>query len=169
GAGDDALIAHLEPALRGKLATETGVGSFRFTHALVWADLRDGLSQTRRSKLHRRVAEALEALHADGLDQVAADLAYHWSEAGPAAKAKSIHYARRAAEIALTRAAPEEAGHWFRRARELLDGADATLDAELACRTGQAEEMMGTPGWQETLIEAARAAEAIGDVELMAD
>lgn len=170
GTPEDDLVDSLEPALTAHLVVEVDVGRFRFAHALVRSTLHGEASTTRRARLHRSVAQALESINADRIDSVAADLAYHWGEAGPAtAHEQAIAYARRAAELAYQRVAPEESARWYRHARELLDGANAHLDAELACRAAQADAMAGVAGWQESLLDAARAAEAVGDVELMVE
>jgi hypothetical protein len=170
GEDEDRLIDALEPALRAHLITETGVDCYRFTHALVRSTLHAELSTSRRARVHRSVAQALEALNERDLDWVATDLAYHWGEAGPAtAHEQAITCARRAAGLAYQRVAPEEAARWYRQAWELLDGADPALGAELLWHIGHADAMAGAPGSQHTVLEAARAAEALGNVALMAD
>jgi class 3 adenylate cyclase len=169
-AAEDDLINALDPALDANLVAETGVGHYRFSHALVRSTLHEELSTTRRARLHRSVAQSVEALRASDLDAVATDLAYHWGEAGPAtANDHAIAYARRAGELAEARLAPEEAARWYRQAREQLDGHDKELDAQLAVRIGLAEALAGADGWQGTLVGAARAAEAVGNVALMAE
>ena len=169
GMAEEELIDCLEAALSAHLLVETGVGRYRFSHALVRSTLHGELSTTRRARLHRVVAETLEALYAADLDAIAPELAYHWAEAGPAtAHEHAITYARRVAELAWSRPAPEEAARWYGKARELLDGADPALDAEMAARQGHAEMLAGIPGWQQRLREAARAAEQLGDPRLMA-
>ena len=50
----------------------------RFTHEVAYgSQLRD-----RRKSLHTAVARAIEAAHADDLDEHAGLIAYHWREAG---------------------------------------------------------------------------------------
>ncbi len=50
----------------------------RFTHEVAYgSQLRD-----RRKSRHTAVARAIEAAHADGLDEQAGLIAYHWKEAG---------------------------------------------------------------------------------------
>jgi class 3 adenylate cyclase len=170
GEDEDVLINALERARRANLILETGVDRYRFRHALVRSSLQAELSRSRRARVHRAVAEALELLNKHDLDRVATDLAYHWGQAGPAtAHEQAVTYARRAGQLAYERAAPEEAARWYRQARELLDGADPALDAELLWHIGQADAMARASGWQDTLLEAARAAERLGNVALMAD
>ena len=170
GRSDDDLIDALDPALDAHLITETGVGRYRFSHALARQTLHAELSTTRRARLHRSVAQSLESLYEHDLDAVTTELAYHWTEAGPAtAQDQAMAYARRAGELAERRVAPEEAARWYGQARELLDGADPRIDAELATRIAQAMALGGLAGWKEAVHEAARAAEAVGDPALMAE
>lgn len=170
GHTEDELIDALDPAVAARLITEAGIDRYRFAHALVRQTLHAELSTSRRARLHRSVAQALEAIHAADLDEMAAELAYHWCEAGPAtAHEQAISYARRAGETAERRLAPEDAARWFIQARELLDGSDPRLDAELATRAAQAMTLGQLAGWREAVHEAARAAETLGDAALMAE
>ena len=61
---EDDLLDGLETALKASVLVESAdrVGRFRFAHALINRALYDGLGATRRGRLHRRVAEALEQL-----------------------------------------------------------------------------------------------------------
>ncbi len=165
----DDLLDAIEPAIDAHLVLETGVGRYQFAHALVRSTLHAELSTTRRARLHLAVAEALEKLHGADLDPVMSDLAYHWGEVGTATVDNvALHYARRAAELAMDRAAPDEAARWFRVAHERLDGTDPTMDAELLCQQGTAEAYAGQEQWRRTLLDAARAAERLGNTTLMA-
>ncbi|HEV2370015.1 MAG TPA: hypothetical protein VGR90_09055, partial [Acidimicrobiales bacterium] len=170
GQDEDELIDALEPALAAHLVTEAGVDHYRFAHALVRQTLHAELSTSRRARVHRSVAQTLETMHAHDLDAVTTELAYHWGEAGPAtAHEQAIAYAQRAAELASARVAPEEAARWYEQARDLLDGTDPVLDAELACRWAQARALAGVAGWRDAMLEAALAAEEIGDIALTAE
>src|SRR5207248_3339724 len=78
----------LEEAIGARLVMETTGGRYRFAHALVRDTVYDGLSPLRRVALHRRVAEAIEAIHANRLDDYLPALAHHWGRASaPAAHA----------------------------------------------------------------------------------
>jgi len=169
GSTSDDVLDAVEPALAAHLVLEIGIGNYQFAHALVRSTLHGELSTTRRARLHHAVAQALETLHADDLDSVTSDLAYHWGEAGAPNNAAAFTFAKRAAELAMERVAPDEAVRWYRIARERLDGADPALNAELLCRLGQSEALAGEVDWQSTLLDAARAAEAIGATALMAE
>jgi class 3 adenylate cyclase/tetratricopeptide (TPR) repeat protein len=171
GNDEDAVLGQLEPALHAHLVVETGVGTYRFAHALVRSTLHQELSSTRRSRMHRRVANTLEARSRDDLTiETASALAYHWSEANAAgAPEEALVYSQRAAELATAAAAPAEAAHWYRHSLELLDGeGDRRLTAELMAALGEAERLAGVAGSRETLLQAAVLAEELGDIELMA-
>jgi class 3 adenylate cyclase len=167
---EDDLIDALGSALGAHLVAETGVGRYRFAHALVRSTLHEELSTTRRARLHRSVAEAIASRSGADLDAVVPDLAYHWAEAGPAVAAEqAITYASRAGELAMVRVAPEEAARWYGQARDLLGDTDPVRDAELACRQAVALSVSGDPAWHDSLMAAARASLALGDVGQMAD
>ena len=115
------------------------VGRFRFTHALINHALYDALGATRRGRLHRRVAEALEQLCseekgerlvAELLEETvgsaggsAAVLAYHWREAGDSERA--VDYLLRAGEEAAGRSAEAETVGLYNQALELIPEGDA--------------------------------------------
>ncbi|NKZ05007.1 AAA family ATPase, partial [Actinomadura latina] len=98
-AGDDeTVIDAVEAGLGSGLVTEPAPGRMRFAHALVRDTLYAGLSRARRTRLHGRVAAALER-HTPG--EVAA-IAHHYLESG-ADPDRAVRYARRAAEAAEAR------------------------------------------------------------------
>jgi len=72
---DGEALDALDEATAAGLLTERGHGDYAFTHALVRDAIYDGLSSTRRARLHRAVGEAME-----GHAPVEA-LAYHFAEA----------------------------------------------------------------------------------------
>lgn len=77
---EDVLDA-LDSAAAANLVIEIGVDRHRFAHALVRETLHEELSSSRRARQHRKVADALEARHADDIDEVVTELATHWAEA----------------------------------------------------------------------------------------
>jgi class 3 adenylate cyclase len=90
---EEQLLDLLEAAVRQQvLVEETGVvGRFRFSHPLIRETIYEEISQTRRGLLHRRLAEALEGLHASRLSDYAGALAYHYRAAGDPEKAYGYH------------------------------------------------------------------------------
>lgn len=97
----------------------TRAGGFELTHALYQSVLRDGVSPARRRQLHQRIAERLEAAHAGRRDEVAAELALHFEEAGDIARA--VPYLEETARRAVSRGANREATAILTRALEMLD------------------------------------------------
>ena len=83
---EDAVDEVIEESVGAHVIAEVpGVyGRCSFTHALIRQTLYDGLTATRRARLHLRVAEALEELEADSPEPPLAELAYHFSLAPPA-------------------------------------------------------------------------------------
>ena len=131
GADADTLLDAIDEALTAGLLEEAGEGArLRFTHALVRQTLYDELSGVRRARLHRRVGEALEAVHAANTDGYVVPLARHFGEAGMGGDVdKAAGYALRAGQQASQRLAFEEAIDHFEGALQLLE-LDAALHRE---------------------------------------
>jgi tetratricopeptide (TPR) repeat protein len=113
---EDVLIDALEAAERAQLISEArraGRESFIFAHALIPTTLRDSLSGLRRHRLHRRAAEAIEAIRPDDFEA----LAYHYGEAGNEECAR--FYIIQAADRARRLYANEEAIHFYSEALAL--------------------------------------------------
>ncbi len=106
GRGEEETLDALDVLLNAAVLVERE-GRYRFAHPLVASIVRDDLSIARRSFLHRRAAESLEAVYAGRLAQVAGQLSRHYAEAGRPDQA--AYYAEMAAERALELTAPAEA------------------------------------------------------------
>ena len=103
------LLDLLDEAVAASLLSEGSerVGRFTFTHALVEHTLYEDLGRARRTRLHKRVAEALEEQCGDEPGERLGELAGHWAAAVVSTDtAKALYYARRAAERALEQARP---------------------------------------------------------------
>jgi class 3 adenylate cyclase len=172
--GEDDLLEILERAVEASLLQESGqvVGHFSFAHALVNHTLYQGLSATRRARLHRRTAEALEDLCEGKPGERVGELAHHWSRAtAPAEGGKVLEYCRRAGERALVDLAPGEARLWFAQGLELLEQQPRPQMAdrcELLIGLGDAQRQVGDAAFRETLLEAGRLAGELGDGERLA-
>ena len=165
---EDRALDMLDPAIEAALVVEVEgiVGRFSFAHALTQHTLYDDLGATRRARLHRRVATALEEECGDAPQDRAGELARHFLAATKTADvAKAITYCLMAAQQALEQQAPADALEWSSRAIELLGpGAhDPAVRCDLLVAMGTAERQLGNPSHRETLLEAAAAAEALGD------
>jgi class 3 adenylate cyclase/tetratricopeptide (TPR) repeat protein len=163
------LLDLLEAAVSASLLNGDHAGRFTFTHALVEHTLYDDLGRTRRALLHRQIAQALEEQCGEEPGERLGELAGHWA-AGVVSSdiAKALHYARRAAEHALARLAPDEAVRWYRRALGLYEQAadgECTERCDLSLGLGEAERQAGDPAYRQTLLEAAELAQQLGDAD----
>ena len=168
---EDRLLDLLEEAVAALLLQEnrSRAGRFTFTHGLVEHTLYEDLSATRRARLHKRVAEALEEQCGDEPGERLGELAGHWAAAVVSSDtAKAMHYAQRAAERALHQLAPDEAARWYRQALELYDqapGGDRSTRCDLLIGLGEAQRQVGIPEHRQTLLDAAGLAREIGDTD----
>jgi class 3 adenylate cyclase len=164
GLEEDAVLDGLEEARAARLLAEVPeTNRNRFSHALVRATLYDELTTARRMTLHRRVGEALEALHAGHLDDYLPSLAHHYRAAGDAPRA--VAYATQAGYRALTQLAHDEAVTFFSQA---LDLAEDTQRLELLLGLGDAQRRAGEAAHRETLLAAAHLALQRDDAESLA-
>lgn len=113
---------------------------YDFSHAIIRHALYEGRSRSRRARLHRQVAEALERVHGVRATEHAAELAaqYHASAALPGAEA-GIKYAIIASEQARASFARAEAVAALRVGTDLATGADAATRADVLSRLAVAE------------------------------
>lgn len=165
---DDALDL-LDDAVAAALVHNVGPDSYTFAHALVEHTLYDELSSSRRSRAHRRVAEALERRLGDDPGDRIGELAHHWAAATvPEDLSKVVGYARRAGDRALEQLAPDEALRWYRQALDTRDArADDPTRLALLIGLGTAQRQTGDPAHRQILLDVAHAAQGIGDADLL--
>ncbi|MEX0663628.1 MAG: AAA family ATPase [Acidimicrobiia bacterium] len=167
---EDALLELVDEAVEARLVREVGVGRYQFSHALVRSALYDEVRPTRLARLHHKIGEAIEGVHANRIDRHLGELAHHYSRAASTDPTKALEYCRRAAEHALDQRAPDEAVTYYEQARELLDDVeidDPTLQCEILSGLGVAQRRAGVSGYREVLLEAGRVAERAGEVDLL--
>jgi DNA-binding winged helix-turn-helix (wHTH) protein/tetratricopeptide (TPR) repeat protein len=150
---------------------------YRFTHALIREALYDDLGVRQRARLHRQVAETLEAMHGLASESSIAEIAFHLTEAATSTATseeleKAIAFSKRAGRCASEQLAYEEASGHFRDALELFEQRDAQAAGE-RCRllivTAEAERRAGNLARaRETLVTAADLARQIQMPELFA-
>jgi tetratricopeptide (TPR) repeat protein len=168
GYDEDKLDDVVEESIDAHVIAEVpGVyGRCSFTHSLIRQTLYDGLTGTRRARLHLRVGEALERVDGD-----AAELAHHFSLAPPArGAAKALEYAERAARQATSQLAYEEAARLYEVALDALEqtGADGEHRCALLLACGDAQIKAGESiAARATFRRAADGARALGSAKLL--
>lgn len=120
---------------------------FSFVHPLVRRSLYDGIPVSERHADHRRLAALLTD---DGAPADAA--AAHLRELPPSGSTEMAKLFVEAAERALGRAAPDEAGQWLQRA--LDEKASQPHRSELLARLGLARSLLRDPASIQLLQEA---------------
>jgi DNA-binding SARP family transcriptional activator len=171
GLDEETLLGALDEGLVARLLFEVPgpTPRYRFAHALVRGILYDQVAVGRRVGLHRRVGEAIETLQGHDIDDHLPALAHHFAAGGDMAKA--VLFATRAGERALAHLAYDEAVAYYGQALEVLEVADLP-DGEdrhlvLLIALGEAQRRAGDPSHRETLLHAARLAQARGDADVL--
>jgi tetratricopeptide (TPR) repeat protein len=165
---DDAVASRL-------VVEEAGLpGRYRFAHALVRRMLYDELSRARRAVMHGEVADAVEALDADHLDDQRGTIAHHRLEAAAIrGTAQAIDAARVAAIDARHRYAHEESIAWYERARDVVRRVapvDHGRAAELSLRMAElAQELDDATRTIEYARDAAHHARSAGEHALIGE
>jgi predicted ATPase len=135
---EDSLYDSIEAAEQAQLIRSKTEGvRFIFSHELIRQTLVGSLSLPRRQRAHLRVAETIERLHADALEEHAADLAYHYYQGGGDA-GKIIDYSVMAAERATAQTAYGEAVDLYKRALHALESKQP-IDELRLCDLGRLE------------------------------
>jgi adenylate cyclase len=149
------------------------VAEYAFKHPLTQEVALHSQLKEQRRRTHAAVGRALEAAHADRLDENAALLAHHHEEAGDAAAAARWH--RRAAEWAGLSDIQGALHHWQRvreLARQAGDGVESAALMAVACSQAFAIGGWRVGGasaeWTEVFEEGCAAAERAGDLAALA-
>jgi tetratricopeptide (TPR) repeat protein len=164
----DAVVEAVDAAADAALvvAPRNPGDRYAFAHGLIVTTLYEGLGPARRARLHRRAAEALEALCGEEPGGRVGELARHWLNAEPADLGRALKYTRLAGEHAVAQLAPDDAVRWYRQGLDIfdqLDGGDDTTRFELLAGLGDAQRQAGDPEFRTTLLEAAALARRLQD------
>jgi DNA-binding SARP family transcriptional activator/predicted ATPase len=119
GEPDQRLVTALDELWQRRIVRQRGPTAYDFSHDKLREVIYAQTSTARRQLLHRRVAEALELLHASSLDRVSAQIAAHYEHAGLADRAAQFYY--QGAVSAQSIYANEEALILYRSALDLID------------------------------------------------
>lgn len=169
------ILLVLEPAVDARIVHPvTRAATFRFAHALVRDVLYQRLPVLRRASLHKMVGDALECLYRSNIALHLGAIAHHYYEAAPMGAASlALEYSTRAAEIASSHLAYEEAAEHYSRALELIDDApdaDDFLRCSLLIKLGTQSIKAGRRDLAKVPFDrAARIAQEIGATSLLAE
>ncbi len=131
------LVRALDELWRRHIVREQADERWDFSHDRIREVAYASIAPARRRLIHRRIAQGLELLYADRLDDASASIAVHLERGGQASRV--IPFLERAAAVAMRVSANDEAISCLTRALALLDaqqpaGKDRD-DRELALRS----------------------------------
>jgi tetratricopeptide (TPR) repeat protein len=168
---EDDVVDALEAAASVRLVAEvpSKADHFMYAHALVRESLYEELSTSRRTRLHKRIGEALERRP----DPPLAALAHHFCESAAMGDVeKAADYACQAGDEARAALAQEDAAVHYIRGVEVLDEAGVSTDRiRIGLLTGLADAYNSMGRLDEAVglaADAALMARALDDSELFA-
>jgi tetratricopeptide (TPR) repeat protein/transcriptional regulator with XRE-family HTH domain len=158
-------VTALEALDRARLLVGGAQARYQFPHDLVREVVMSDLSAVRRARVHGRVAAALEQVPERRREGRAAELAWHWLEAGDAARA--LPYALLAGEQAEAAYAHQDAERHYQTARDLArELGDQRREAEALEQLSLPMHLLGRFRQALEVLEAALALyQALGEVE----
>ena len=170
---EEQFLDALDEGVRARLLVEAPDGEgLSFSHMLIRETLYEGLTRTRRQRLHARIAAQLERL--EDLDPFtrASALAHHHLAAGRAGETiKAARHARAAGDLAAAALAYEDAVRYYERALEALADADPDLRARWEITMGIGSACIragGNERGRSAFAAAVELARELGDPECLA-
>lgn len=133
----------------------TSTGHYRFRHALYQQVLRRKLLDTRRTRMHLRIAEAAEAAWGKRIGEIVGELALHFEQGGH--RTRALFYRLLTARRALERVAFDETQQQVALGQQLLDAVPegpARDQAELALSVMAAHSLQNQHGYTCTEADA---------------
>ncbi len=137
------LDVHLLTLQRAELIRErarTPEVEYTFKHVMIQETAYSGLLRRERRAVHRQVAETLERLYSDHVEELVDLLAHHWDRAEQPGAERAIAYRLRAGNRARIAYANEEAVAHFRRAVELIGTSHSDAQAQPALSVKEKEQ-----------------------------
>jgi tetratricopeptide (TPR) repeat protein len=165
GLEEHAALDALDAALAAQLLAAAGgpTAAYDFPHALVRHTLYEGLSPARQVRLHRAVAEAMEAIYGERAVEHAAEIASQYARsAGLPGSERGVPHAVAAADRAAAASAHDDTVTFLRIALQLLPPNDARR-ARLLGRLGMA--LLGALNYEAALPAVREAGELIAAAE----
>ncbi len=150
----ESAVYALDELWHKRIVSERSANSYDFTHDKLREVAYEEISAPQRRMLHLRVAQALEAMHADDLNSFSGQLAWHYERAGMIEQALS--YYQRAAAQAQAVYANEDAINLLLRSLALLQllPSNAKRDKqELDLQLALALIYRVTKGWAASELE----------------
>jgi tetratricopeptide (TPR) repeat protein len=156
GENEEVAVHGLDELWQRRIIRAQGDARYDFTHDRIRDVAYVAGSPVKRANFHRRVAMALETLHAGDLDPLAGELGMHCQYAG--AWAEALAYYRRAASVARHLFAHGEEVDYLQKALFAVhmlpaEGAAATAEIELWLDLGGAQSRVHD--WNHALVAAA--------------
>lgn len=171
GLDEDEALDAADEALRAGLLRSVEADRLSFAHALVRQTMVDELTPSRRIRMHRRVAEAIEHAYAGGLDEWAPALAFHWAAAGDQTPGgPAFRYAMQAGDRAASLLGWEDCVDHYSRALEHAEAAgDVAGQAAALTELGETHLLTGDVAQADALImRAIELARTSSDPDLFA-
>ncbi|HVP60321.1 MAG TPA: AAA family ATPase [Myxococcaceae bacterium] len=153
-ATENGVVSALDELWQRRIVRELGANQYDFTHDKLREVAYAEIAPPQRRFLHRRIAQALEKLHAGALDPLSGSIAAHYERAG--LDAQAIEHLQRAAIVARRTYANEDAIDLLGRALALVERQPRDLgrdSRELRIQLGLARLYRMTKGWTSPEVE----------------
>ncbi|MGE5813999.1 MAG: ATP-binding protein, partial [Acidobacteriota bacterium] len=151
---ENALVRALDELWRRQIVRVQADERWDFNHDRIREVAYSGIGPARRRLIHRRIAQAMELLFADRLDDVSASIAVHLDRGGQAARA--VPFLERAAAVATRVSATEEAIRCLTHALSILETLPAGRERdqrELALRSSLSVALNSGRGYAAPEVE----------------
>ena len=125
---EDTLVRALDELWRRHIVREQTDERWDFSHDRIREVAYAAIGPARRRLIHRRIAQGLELLFADRLDDVSASIAVHLERGGQPGRA--VPFLERAAAVAMRVSATEEAIRCFTHALSIVETLPAERDRD---------------------------------------
>ncbi|MBI3912978.1 MAG: tetratricopeptide repeat protein, partial [Chloroflexi bacterium] len=107
---------------------------YRFHHVLIQDTVYNSLLVRRRERLHYKIAEGIELIYKDRLEEQSEKLAFHYAESKDVTRA--LPYLIHAGQRAAGRYANDDALRYFRLAADFLTKTDASVEQRIGVYSG---------------------------------
>jgi DNA-binding SARP family transcriptional activator/predicted ATPase len=151
---EDALVRALDELWRRQIVRVQADERWDFSHDRIREVAYNGIGPARRRLIHRRIAQGMELLWADRLDDVSASIGVHLDRGGQPARA--IPFLERAATVAARLSANEEAIRLLNHAVALIEKLPPGRDRderELALRSSLSVSLNSARGYAAPEVE----------------